>query len=70
MPCTAPAFGLTGSTGPEKPAFIRFAISAEPTEFGLSEAPITAIERGANILSRLRMDMSRTLTPQTYIGLT
>jgi len=32
-------------------------MSAEPTDFGLSEAPMTAIDRGRNILSKLRVDI-------------
>ena len=57
MPCTAAARGLTGSTGPLNPARSRLVISAEPTDFGLSDAPKTAMDRGRNILSRLRMDI-------------
>ena len=56
MPCTAAALGLTGMMGPLKPARVKFVISAEPTEFGLSVAPMTATDCGRNILSRLRMD--------------
>jgi hypothetical protein len=42
--------------GPLKPARSKFVINAEPTEFGLSEAPKTATDCGRNILSRLRID--------------
>ncbi len=52
-----PPFGFTGIIGPPNPASSMLAISADPTEFGRSEAPSTATERGRNILSRLRMDM-------------
>ena len=45
-------------TGPAKPACVRLRISAAPTECGLSDAPITATERGRNIRSRLRIDMA------------
>ncbi|HEY5216406.1 MAG TPA: hypothetical protein VIJ17_05885 [Pseudolabrys sp.] len=44
--------------GPSKPPFMRFVISAAPTDFGRADAPMTAIDRGRNILSRLRIDMA------------
>jgi hypothetical protein len=50
--------GLTGMIGPSKPPFMRFAISAAPTDFGRTDAPMTAIDRGRNSLSRLRIDMA------------
>jgi hypothetical protein len=37
---------------------MRFVISAAPTDFGRADAPMTAIDRGRNILSRLRIDMA------------
>src|SRR5690348_491265 len=58
MPCTAAACGLTGTTGPSKPPCVRLRISAAPTECGRSDAPITATDRGRNIRSRLRIDMT------------
>jgi hypothetical protein len=33
-----------------------FVITEEPTDLGLSDAPIIATEPGRNILARLRMD--------------
>jgi hypothetical protein len=54
---------------------MRLLISAAPTEFGVSEAPMTATDLGRNILSRLRTDMqlsgipvspTETITPSIH----
>ena len=34
MPWSAAALGLTGMIGPSKPPFMRFVISAAPTDLG------------------------------------
>ncbi len=44
-------------TGPSKPPASRFSNNMRPTEFGRCDAPISAIERGLNANSRLRIDI-------------
>ena len=68
-PCRLSCLGFTGQTGPSKPPSMMLRITTEPTDPSRSDAPITATERGARTLSRLRIVIgtppfvrSRTLT--------
>src|SRR3972149_5593349 len=64
-------FGLTGMIGPSKPARNMLRANTEPTEPDRLLAPISAMDRGRNRKSKLRIDITRyrnggegpTLTP-------
>ena len=51
-------FGLTGMIGPSKLPANRLSATTAPTDEGFLLAPISAIERGLNRNSRLRIVMS------------
>ncbi len=53
-PASLVYFGLTGWMAPRKPPAIRLCSSVAPRLPGRSEAPISATERGAKSLPRLR----------------
>ena len=58
-PWISRACGLTSMIRPAKPPETRLSTSTEPTDPGSLLAPISAIERGANSASKLRMLMRR-----------
>ncbi len=65
---TRPPFGLTAQTGPSSPAPRRLFRSTLPTEPARALAPIRATERGANMRSRLRIDMGSALRRRGTAG--
>jgi predicted methyltransferase MtxX (methanogen marker protein 4) len=48
---------LTGAIGPLKPAASKFSMMKRPAEHSRVLAPISAMDRGWKIASRLRMDI-------------
>lgn len=58
-PATVGCRLFTGHVCPVKPPARRFRIIVAPTLFGLSDAPISATERGASKYSRFRLLIRR-----------